>query len=86
LLSYKIDRIISYKHDDNGDPWYLVKWKRYGHKHNTWEPVKNIIQNDTINKYWRKSKGNEDEDMSESKGKKKVSKKGDQKRRGRLKR
>ena len=60
--TYEIDRIIDHGHDDNGDPIYRIKWKGFGYKKATWEPVKNFNQHDVIVEYWRKLERNKDFD------------------------
>ncbi|KAL6445356.1 hypothetical protein ACFW04_002276 [Cataglyphis niger] len=38
---WEVERIIQ-KHEKNGEPLYLIKWKNWGIEYNTWEPLHNL--------------------------------------------
>lgn len=39
---WEVERIIQ-KREQNGEPLYLIKWKNWDNKYNTWEPLRNLI-------------------------------------------
>ena len=39
--AFKVEAILDKQRINNKDR-YEVKWKEYGNKHNTWEPVRNL--------------------------------------------
>jgi transposase InsO family protein len=39
---YEVEKVID-KKDEEGEKYYLVKWKGYDSSANTWEPLKNLI-------------------------------------------
>ena len=46
-LEYEVERILDkrmakFRSKHKRVPQYLVKWKGYGHEHNTWEPLSNL--------------------------------------------
>ena len=43
---YKVEQILASHVGDNGLE-YLIKWKGYSDKHNSWEPASNIIKGAT---------------------------------------
>ena len=55
--TYVVERIVSHKRDhQSGEYIYLVKWKGYDSKVNTWEPEAHLITCSALLSYW-KSKG-----------------------------
>jgi len=49
-----VDKIINHR-KENRKSWYEVKWK--GFTETTWEPEENILDQNLIDKYWRKKSG-----------------------------
>jgi hypothetical protein len=47
---YEIEKIVRERKDDDGEVYYLIKWKNYSSSHNTWEPAENIPET-TIERY-----------------------------------
>ena len=43
---WEIEDIIDEKVNDDGELLYLIKWKNWAKKHNTWEPRSNLHTND----------------------------------------
>ena len=46
-LEYEVERILDkrmakFRSKHKRVPQYLIKWKGYGHEHNTWEPLSNL--------------------------------------------
>lgn len=39
---YEVERILDKKVDSRGTALYLVKWKRYSSRDNSWEPIENL--------------------------------------------
>ena len=48
---YEVEKVISHK-GAKGKEKYLVKWKNYSEKHNTWEPAENFNDKKLLRKYW----------------------------------
>lgn len=40
---YNIEKILDRRGSANGSFEYLVKWKNYAHKFNTWEPIGHLF-------------------------------------------
>ena len=61
---YEVEDILAHKPLKQGrqTTWqFLVKWKGYGHEHNSWEPYSNIATKDlTLQPYWEKIGGRPD--------------------------
>jgi hypothetical protein len=49
--SYEVQYIFKHKTNDNGEKEYLVKWKGYSKKHNSWVKEKDFVERDIINSY-----------------------------------
>jgi len=49
--TYTVEKIVDKRKGKNGTTEYLVKWKGYSEKQNTWEPVKNIKCKDMIESF-----------------------------------
>ena len=47
---YEVDRIIGHK-GEGDDRTYLIRWKGYGPEGDTWEPVANIMADESIQSY-----------------------------------
>ena len=50
-LWYEVEAVLQHKDvqrkgntKEYTSRYYLIKWKGYGHEHNTWEPEKNLTQ------------------------------------------
>ncbi|CAL8070303.1 unnamed protein product [Orchesella dallaii] len=39
---YSVEEILDMKLDNNGKPWFFIKWWNYGSDDNTWEPIENL--------------------------------------------
>lgn len=50
---FHIDKILKHRAKNN-DFEYLVKWKNYSNKHNSWEPKTSFLEMDAITNYWKK--------------------------------
>ena len=62
---YEVEKIL--EHKKNGDDYlYLVKWRNFGKKHNSWEPKESFLDVRIIRKYWEKV---EKEKTASAKGK-----------------
>ena len=46
-VEYEVERILGRKYE-NGEHYYLVKWKGYDSSESTWEPIKNMIHSREI--------------------------------------
>jgi len=46
-VEYEVERILDRKYED-GENYYLVKWKGYDSSESTWEPIKNLIHSREI--------------------------------------
>ncbi|KAI9823701.1 MAG: hypothetical protein M1819_001145 [Sarea resinae] len=44
--AYPVERILAEIEDENGDPFYLVKWEGYPNSRSTWEPRSSFADND----------------------------------------
>jgi len=53
---YDVERILSDKMID-GAVHYLVKWKGYNNKSNTWQTVRDFDDLNTVKKYWKMKNG-----------------------------
>jgi hypothetical protein len=53
--TYEVEKIIAHRPHllDKTKKEYLVKWKNYSSKLNTWEPEENFIEQTAINDYWK---------------------------------
>jgi hypothetical protein len=45
---YEIEKIVDSRRNRKGVFEYLVKWKNYASKHNSWEPANNLDLRDTV--------------------------------------
>jgi hypothetical protein len=53
--TYEVERVVAHRphtHDSNKKE-YLVKWKNYSSKLNTWEPEENFVERSTLTDYWK---------------------------------
>ena len=54
---YEVEDVLAHKPYRKGrrNSWqFLIKWKGYGHEHNSWEPLDNIDNKDiTLDPYWK---------------------------------
>ena len=50
----EIEKIVDKRVDSDGKVEYLVKWKGYDDKENTWEPVENIEADAMIEEFEKK--------------------------------
>jgi hypothetical protein len=39
---YIVDKVLAYRHTPAGSKEYLLKWKGYREKDNSWEPIENL--------------------------------------------
>jgi len=39
---WEVEKIIE-KHEQNNEPLYLIKWKNWDSRYNTWEPLRNLV-------------------------------------------
>ena len=51
-----VEKIVNHEKKNDGY-WYEVKWKGFDKEDNTWEPEKNINDQNIIDKYWRLKSG-----------------------------
>ena len=57
---YNVERIIDKHYDINGQVFYLVKWKGYQEKDNTWEPIENLYCENLIEEFEIAYEANDD--------------------------
>ena len=51
--SYEIEKIMDHRRNTTTGEWeFLVKWKGYDHRQNTWEPESHFDNSNTIRQYW----------------------------------
>jgi len=53
--TYEVERVIAHRphtHDHNKKE-YLVKWKNYSSRLNTWEPEENFVERSILTDYWK---------------------------------
>ena len=48
---FAVEKIIDKAYGPNGEVKYLIKWKGYDHKDNSWEPMNNIYCDDLIEEF-----------------------------------
>jgi hypothetical protein len=53
LEEYEVEKLLDIKYE-NGEKYYLVKWKGFGPSENTWEPIKNLIHSRDMIKEFEK--------------------------------
>lgn len=53
--TYEVEKIIAHRPHllKKSKKEYLVKWKNYSARLNTWEPEENFVKQSAINDYWR---------------------------------
>ena len=51
-----VEKVVNHEKKNDGY-WYEVKWKGFDKEDNTWEPEKNINDQNIIDKYWRLKSG-----------------------------
>ena len=51
--NFEVERVVEKRFDSNGKSNYLIKWKGYDEKDNTWEPRDNLDCNDLIDEFER---------------------------------
>ena len=52
-----VEKILGHRHGSDNKLEYLIKWKGYSEKHNSWEPEVNFLDKEVINKYWNEING-----------------------------
>ena len=52
---YEVDKILQHK-GETGKEKYLVSWKNFSAKHNSWEPAENFHDKKILREYWKKFK------------------------------
>jgi hypothetical protein len=48
---YQAEKILKHKDDNNGNTSYLIKWKDYSHRHNSWVKEEDILDNTLLRNY-----------------------------------
>ena len=56
---YEIEKILQHRGEGNNVE-YLVKWRGYGRKENSWEPIANFTSTICIEEYWKKTNRKQD--------------------------
>jgi len=56
-VEYELDEICGKRETDDGEVYYLVKWRDCPESQNTWEPEVNIYAKDKIEEFEKKFKG-----------------------------
>ena len=70
---YVVERIMDHQYDaKTKDYRYLVKWKGYGAKDNTWERAANFDDINIITKYWKNIGKKLPKSVAKAKAKKKA--------------
>ena len=50
---WEAEKIIGASLDKDGQQWFLIEWKGYGHEENTWEPLQSLcMANDLIHEFY----------------------------------
>ena len=57
---FSVEKIVDKRNEPNGKIHYLVKWKGYDDKDNTWEPIENLFCSDLIEKFEKTFKNGDD--------------------------
>jgi hypothetical protein len=52
-IEYEVENVLDSKHE-NGEKFYLVKWKGFDSIENTWEPIRNLIHSKELIKEFEK--------------------------------
>ena len=60
------EKIVDKRTYGSGKVEYLLKWKGYDEKNNTWEPKENFESEDLIKEFEEKVKEEDDVEMKES--------------------
>ncbi|GJJ69417.1 hypothetical protein EMPS_01763 [Entomortierella parvispora] len=51
--TYEVEKVLNHREPPGGGVEYLVKWKGYTAKDNTWEPIRNFFETKCIEDYWK---------------------------------
>ncbi|RNA13264.1 hypothetical protein BpHYR1_030149 [Brachionus plicatilis] len=51
---FEVEKIINHRLNKNKKYEFLVKWKNYSLKHNSWEPMDSFLGKKPIEDYWSK--------------------------------
>ena len=51
---YDVEKILQHREEGNNVE-YLVKWRGYGRKDNTWEPITSFTSTTCVDEYWKKT-------------------------------
>lgn len=51
--TYEVEKILQHRKTPGGEVEYLVKWKGYASKDNTWEPLESFVERACIVSYWK---------------------------------
>ena len=60
IEEYGVERIIDKNYDIKGQVHYLIKWKNYEEKDNTWEPIDNLYCKELIEEFEISYEANDD--------------------------
>jgi hypothetical protein len=56
-FEYEVDTVLSHRFKRGDKLEYLIRWKGYGHEHDTWEPEENCANSsELITEYWDRVK------------------------------
>ena len=61
---FSVEKIIDKSFDANGKVNYLIKWKGYENKNNTWEPIENLYCHDLIKVFEKNHETNSNGDIN----------------------
>jgi hypothetical protein len=72
LETYEVESIVDYRKQKvyflyEGSDYYLIKWKGYASKHNTWEGLENLNCDQMIRQYWEDIKDQKENNDKEPK-------------------
>ena len=61
---YSVEKIVDKSFDAYGNINYLIKWKGFDHKDNTWEPIENLYCHDLIEEFEKNHETNRNGDRN----------------------